>query len=182
MPNKTKTYYQPLIRWEKEEWILPEELASFHAFASKSDAEQFVAEKGYSNYELKIEEYHNDDIEEVTILDGYGNIVEINEDDPDDPLVCAVCGSTKVQVQAWVNANTHKFIDLADPDNDDEGNNWCEDCEEHVPLCHKSEFEAKVDNWFKEQAFATNHDFDYYESHWKAKSYKAKCEEYNKSE
>ena len=79
--NKTRTYYQPYLRWDDEDWELPDELMSFHAFATKGDAEEFVANMSYSNYELKIEEYHDDDIEGVTILDAYGEIVEINEDD-----------------------------------------------------------------------------------------------------
>ena len=82
--NKTKTYFQPMIRScfdsDPENWYLPDVLASFKAFATKEDAEQFVAEMGYSNYELKIEEYHDDDIEGVTILDGYGNVIETNEE------------------------------------------------------------------------------------------------------
>lgn len=83
--NKTKTYFQPMLRskydTDPENWFLPDELASFKAFASKKDAEQFVAEMGYSNYELKVEEYHDDDIEGVTILDGYGNVIEKNEEE-----------------------------------------------------------------------------------------------------
>ena len=83
--NKTKTYFQPMLRSKydtgPENWFLPDELASFKAFASKEDAEQFVAEMGYSNYELKVEEYHDDDIEGVTILDGYGNVIETNEEE-----------------------------------------------------------------------------------------------------
>jgi len=81
--NKTKTYYQPYLKFAgEEELYFPEEaLCSFHAFISKDDAEQFIAEyTDYSNYELVIKEYHDEDIEGVTILDGDGNIIEINED------------------------------------------------------------------------------------------------------
>lgn len=83
--NKTRTYYQPMLHSkhdsDKDNWWLPDELASFKAFATEEDAKQFVAEMGYSNYDIRIDEYHDDDIEGVTILDGYGNVIETNEEE-----------------------------------------------------------------------------------------------------
>lgn len=80
-----------------------------------------------------------------------------------DVLVCSECGSTNVQMQAWVNANTHEYIDLTDPDNDDEGNNWCEDCQEHTRLCPLYEFEEMMDDWARENGLAWNEDITYEE-------------------
>lgn len=42
---------------------------------------------------------------------------------------CLVCGSTNVQIQAWINPNTKEYIESC---GDDEG--WCEDCEDMMPL------------------------------------------------
>jgi len=44
-------------------------------------------------------------------------------------LVCDECGSMNVQVQAWVDANTNKYIGCRD-----ENDAWCDDCESHVRL------------------------------------------------
>lgn len=39
-------------------------------------------------------------------------------------LTCDSCGSTEVQVQAWVNANTNEYKGETDS-----GQAWCEACE-----------------------------------------------------
>lgn len=44
--------------------------------------------------------------------------------------VCSECGSTNIQVQAWVNANTHEYVD----DIIDNAECWCEDCGKHTKL------------------------------------------------
>lgn len=54
-------------------------------------------------------------------------------------LVCTKCGSSDVQSQAWVNANDHTQIDFSLSETTKNGN-WCNDCEEHVPLMPEEEF------------------------------------------
>lgn len=44
--------------------------------------------------------------------------------------VCSVCGGTSIQVQAWVDANTHKYIS----DIHDDIECWCEDCMRHTEM------------------------------------------------
>lgn len=45
--------------------------------------------------------------------------------------VCSECGSPNIQVQAWVNANTHEYADdIIDGANEC----WCEDCGKHTKL------------------------------------------------
>ena len=44
--------------------------------------------------------------------------------------VCSECGSPNVQIQAWVNANTNRYVS----DLYDSGECWCEDCEKHTKL------------------------------------------------
>ena len=48
-------------------------------------------------------------------------------------VYCAECGSTNVQIMAWVNANTNDFCSLVNdpPESED---CWCDNCEEHVDL------------------------------------------------
>ena len=43
---------------------------------------------------------------------------------------CSECGGTNVQVKAWVDANTNKYIS----DIDDNGRCWCEDCQKTTIL------------------------------------------------
>lgn len=48
-------------------------------------------------------------------------------------LYCSNCGSTNVQIQAWVDANTHKYVsDVNSPMED--WDCWCEECEGHFDL------------------------------------------------
>lgn len=80
--NKTKTYYQPLIDYgdnRTSNWQLPEGLFSFQAFASIEDCEDWLDNHGYAD-EYMLQEYHDEDIEGVTIIDGEGNVLEINEE------------------------------------------------------------------------------------------------------
>ena len=48
---------------------------------------------------------------------------------------CADCGSTNVQIQAWVYINTHEYVDEVQPYHDHQI--WCDECEEHVELEEK---------------------------------------------
>lgn len=80
--NKTKTYYQPYIYCDDGtniEWVFPEDLLySFQAFATKEDCEEFMDRNGYSICEINVVQYHDDDIEDVTILDANGDVIEVN--------------------------------------------------------------------------------------------------------
>lgn len=44
-------------------------------------------------------------------------------------LVCSECGSDNIQVLAWVDANTNKYVCEGGGSIDD---NWCNDCDDHV--------------------------------------------------
>lgn len=44
--------------------------------------------------------------------------------------VCSVCGGTNIQVQAWVDANTNRYI--SNINNNAEC--WCEDCMEYTKM------------------------------------------------
>ena len=81
--NKTKTYYQPHEYYDDGtniEWgDTPAELMSFQAFATREDCEEWLENMGYDPTDFAIIEYQDEDIEEVTIIDGYGDVIEINE-------------------------------------------------------------------------------------------------------
>lgn len=81
--NKTRHYFQPMFYFDDGtniDWQLPIELHSFEAFASEEDLIEFMASNGYQNGDYIINEYFDDDIEGVTILDCLGEVVETNEE------------------------------------------------------------------------------------------------------
>ena len=78
--NYKKTYYQPCdysdngtdIRWGE----IPEGLFSFQVFLTQNEAEMWLEEHGYDVERFAILEYHDDDIEDATVIDRYGDIIE----------------------------------------------------------------------------------------------------------
>jgi hypothetical protein len=68
---------------------------------------------------------------------------------PANPYRCADCGSINVQKMAWVRPNEDfKFLDFCSED-DEEGDNWCDDCEEHCDLIPEDELLKKINKWWK---------------------------------
>jgi hypothetical protein len=65
--------------------------------------------------------------------------------DKSDILVCENCGSCDVETSAWVKVNEYdrcdEYIGLEDNEN-----NWCCDCEEHVHLISLAEWEESLNN------------------------------------
>ena len=78
--NTTKTYYQPEWYFDDGTDIeyggTPDELHSFQAFESREDCENWLIEHGYGPDDFVIHEYHDDDIEDVVIIDEYDNVLE----------------------------------------------------------------------------------------------------------
>ena len=62
------------------------------------------------------------------------------------------CGSTEIQTQAWVDANTHEYIGETGIDRDD---NWCNECEAHNYFCTKTEFVERMEAWWGDADFPT---------------------------
>ena len=58
-------------------------------------------------------------------------------------LVCEECGSSNVQVLAWIDANTNEYKGEG-PNNSPE-NNWCEKCQSHVYLTDEEIFNKSKD-------------------------------------
>lgn len=67
-----KTYYQPIDKYCE----LPEELASFMAFPSIDDCITWLEDNGYDSGEYTFAEYHDEDIEDVTLVDGNGYFLD----------------------------------------------------------------------------------------------------------
>ena len=67
-----KTYYQPIDR----NGNLPPELASFMAFDTREHCISWMEDNLYPEDEYPIHEFHDDDIEDVTLIDEIGNYID----------------------------------------------------------------------------------------------------------
>ena len=79
-------------------------------------------------------------------LEEYGFISE----DDFDVIVCEECGSRDIQTQAWVDPNSHRYIDETGIDRDD---NWCDGCQTNTYFCSKAEFMERMEAWWGETDF-----------------------------
>lgn len=55
-------------------------------------------------------------------------------------LVCENCGGKKIEVKAWVDANTNKYIGEVGEGDLNIDDCWCNTCEEHTNLIDESLF------------------------------------------
>ena len=77
-----KIYYQPELYFDDGTnigWSLPEELYSFQVFETYEDAYNWLIQHDYDPDDAHINEYHDDDIEEPTFIDEYGDEIEEDE-------------------------------------------------------------------------------------------------------
>jgi hypothetical protein len=83
-------YYQP--HWYKDDGTnieygdIPDELYSFQAFVSPEACREWLWQHDYNDEDFTIDEYENDEIEGVTIIDEYGDELERVEDIDDTDL------------------------------------------------------------------------------------------------
>lgn len=68
----------------------------------------------------------------------------IKERGTDGVLVCSECGSTEIQLHAWVDANHLTFC--GDVYDDDNSSRWCEECQAHVRFSTITEFKKKMNS------------------------------------
>ncbi len=60
----------------------------------------------------------------------------------DTTLCCKVCGGTNVERLAWVDANTHEYLEQFFDTISDE-DTWCRDCEANTGLMFKTEWDSQ---------------------------------------
>ena len=91
LSDKKFTYYQPQAYYDDGTCInygaLPEELSSFKAFPTKEECEEWLKNNRYEPVDFCINEYHDDDIEEVTLIDRNGDVLMRIEELEEDGLV-----------------------------------------------------------------------------------------------
>ena len=111
--------------WEK--WCANSDKAIFGA------VERFCADLSESSRELLVERA-------VTLYDG-----KSKRKNPDDSeiLVCEECGSTNVEITAWVDANTNEYV------SDSDDSEWCSECEAHNTLITLKEFKEQMLSWWE---------------------------------
>lgn len=105
-------------------------------------AERFYADLSDHYREMLVERA-------ITVYDGRSLRKE-----PEDSeiLVCEECGSIRIEVQAWVDANTEEFI--SDMENGNDGQ-WCGECESHTDFCPLDEFKQNMQHWWDSSDYKT---------------------------
>jgi hypothetical protein len=84
------TYYQP--EWYHDDGTnidyggTPDELFSFQAFRTEEECREWLINHDYNPDEFVIHEYSDDDIEGVTIIDEYGDVIPKIEDLSDEEM------------------------------------------------------------------------------------------------
>lgn len=72
------TYYQPVFYHDDRTNIdytnIPDELFSFQAFATEEDCKEWLENYDYDPKDFAIIAYHDNDIEDVCIINGEGNL------------------------------------------------------------------------------------------------------------
>ena len=89
LSNNEFTYFQPQ-RYNDDGtnigWNLPDGLFSFQAFLSEDDCIAWLENNGYNPDDFTIHEYHDNDIEEVTLLYPDGSVITRIEDLSDEEI------------------------------------------------------------------------------------------------
>ena len=125
--EECKVVYGDMYRHFWEKWSLMTDKGIFGA------AERFYAELT-DRYREKLVE------RAVSLYDG-----KARRKHPDDSeiKVCSDCGSTEIEIQAWVDVNTNEYHSDVDDDI------WCSRCEDNVETCSKQSFLEKMQEWWK---------------------------------
>lgn len=115
-------YYQPQYKVPVDDELLPNGLWSFQAFLTPDTCKKWLLSRGYNPDDFTIEEYKDDDIEEVTIID-YDNaggerildrIEELLDEEIADRLIDTVLwhhGEENLRVHKGENESQQAFDD-----------------------------------------------------------------------
>ena len=115
LSDKKFTYYQPQAYCNDGTNInygsLPEELFSFEAFLTREECEEWLKDNGYEPVDFFINEYHDDDIMDVTLIDRNGNVIPRIEDLEEDGLVNLIGDEVLFNVGSMDNLKTMRQDD-----------------------------------------------------------------------
>ena len=125
--DECKVVYGEMYRHFWEKWSQMTDKGVFGA------AERFYAELT-DHYREKLVE------RAVSLYDG-----KARRKLPDDSkiLVCSECGSTQIEIQAWVDVNTNEYHSDVDDDI------WCLLCKDNVGTCTKHDYTEMMQEWWK---------------------------------
>lgn len=70
------------------------------------------------------------------------NKTEVVLEDETKIYVCECCGGRNIQIEAWVDGNTKKYISDID-------DSWCDDCQEHNYFDTLEEYKEKMLKWWQ---------------------------------
>ena len=114
--HRRKTYYQPIL---KDTNTVPFPLHDFEVFPTRKAAEEYMRGRKRKVTGFTIKEYHDNDIEEVTVLDANGQQLIVEQDNK-NPLRVPDITPMLHSVTAFVQMHqTEKgFILTSNPDNE----------------------------------------------------------------
>lgn len=115
LSDKRFTYYQPEYYSDDSTNIeyggLPEGLFSFQAFPTREECEEWLMENGYNAADFVIHEYHDDDIEDVSLIDRNSDELVMIEDLEEDGLVNLIGDEVLLNAGSMGNLKTVKRDD-----------------------------------------------------------------------
>ena len=125
--DECKVVYGEMYRHFWEKWSQMTDKGVFGA------AERFYAELT-DHYREKLVE------RAVSLYDGKARC-KLSDDSK--ILVCSECGSTQIEIQAWVDVNTNEYHSDVDDDI------WCLLCKDNVGTCTKHDYMEMMQEWWK---------------------------------
>lgn len=115
LSDKRFTYYQPEAYNDDGTNIdygeLPEGLFSFQAFPTRKECEEWLMENGYNAADFVIHEYHDNDIEDVTLIDRNSDELVMIEDLEEDGLINLIGDEVLLNVGSMCSLRTEKRDD-----------------------------------------------------------------------
>lgn len=115
LSGKRFTYYQPEYYSDDSTNIeyggLPEGLFSFQAFPTREECEEWLKNNDYWPGDFVIHEYHDDDIEDVSLIDRNSDELVMIEDLEEDGLVNLIGDEVLLNAGSMSNLRTKKRDD-----------------------------------------------------------------------
>lgn len=153
-------YYQPQYKVPVDDEPLPNGLWSFQAFLTPDTCKKWLLSWGYNPDDFTIEEYQDDDIEEVTIIDydndGGERILDRIEDLTDDEITDRII-DTVLWHHGADNLRVHRGDDESEQDFEDRIYTWA------LEMVHDAISEIEENNDYNFQTYAGTQGTEWYD-------------------
>ena len=158
--RKHYVYYQPQFSdgvTNSEIGGLPDGLWSFQAFLTPDICKEWLENNGYNPDDFTIEEYQDDDIEEVTIIDENGENLDRIEDLTDEEIADRIEDTVIWNAGSIDNLHTCKQDDETQQEYEDRIYGWALD------LIHDAIADIELENDHNFQSYAGTPETEWYD-------------------